>query len=113
MKKEKTNEYLHAMFDKQYALQERLGNEPIHNQKFITEMTIAAIDELMEALRETPWKSWKKKQKYNKEEFKNELIDVWHFLINLSIASGMTSTETYARFMLKNKENHKRQSEGY
>tara|TARA_Y100000310_G_C20247343_1_gene607442 strand:- start:18 stop:341 length:324 start_codon:yes stop_codon:yes gene_type:complete len=104
---------LHEMFCKQIELQQRLKNKVIGNQKFITEMTLAAVDELMEALRETPWKSWKKQQVLNKENFKEELVDVWHFLINLTMASGMTSKELHARFMTKNKVNHKRQDEEY
>jgi dimeric dUTPase (all-alpha-NTP-PPase superfamily) len=108
------DERLHGMFKKQIELQVKLGNNDlVGNQKFITEMTLAAVDELMEALRETPWKSWKKNQELNKEAFKEELIDVWHFLINLSLAAGMTSEEVYVRFLCKNKINENRKKEGY
>lgn len=103
---------LEEIFEKQRRLQERLGSD-IYSQDYRSIMTLAAIDELMEAIRETPWKPWKKQQKYDKEKFKEELIDAWHFLINLSISSGMNSTEVFQRFVNKNNENHTRQDNGY
>tara|TARA_R100001530_G_C4321451_1_gene156016 strand:- start:4516 stop:4866 length:351 start_codon:yes stop_codon:yes gene_type:complete len=106
---------LHKMFEKQIILQCKLNDTTkiIGNQNFININCIGLIDEVMEAIRETPWKPWKKNQKYNNENFKEELIDAWHFLINLSIAAGMTSTETFTRFCKKNKINHKRKEMGY
>ena len=102
------------MFEKQIRLQERLGSGVLlGNQEFITTMSIALIDEVMEALRETPWKPWKKQQEFNQEAFKEELVDAWHFLINLSLASGMDAEELYTRFIKKNAINHQRQSEKY
>ena len=106
---------LHEMFMKQIALQEKLGvsKNIVGNQEYINVQSLALIDEVMEALRETPWKSWKTKQNFNQDKFKDELIDAWHFLINLSLASGMTSLEVYRRYLEKNKINHKRKEEGY
>ena len=110
--KESFKSDLEVMFQKQEQLQAKLKNN-VRSQEFISSMTLACIDELMEALRETPWKPWKKRQAFNEEKFKEELIDAWHFIINLSLASGMTSNELYQRFMEKNKTNFKRQNEGY
>ena len=105
---------LKEMFAKQHKLQIKLGNDKYkHNETFIKNMTLAAIDELMEALRETPWKPWKKQQYYNKKLFQKELIDVWHFLINLSLASGMNYNDVYNKFIYKNKINLQRKKEGY
>lgn len=105
------------LFEAQNKLQTRLGNLPIlndeHRQDLINMNTIACVDELFEALRETPWKPWKKNKIYSEEKFKDELIDAWHFLINLSIISGMDYKELFDRFFDKNKENHKRQDVGY
>ena len=106
---------LREIFTKQINLQVKLGvkDKIVGDQNYINEMSIALIDEVMEALRETPWKSWKKGQEFNQENFKNELIDAWHFLVNLSLASGMTSQEVFDRYIEKNKVNHKRKEEGY
>lgn len=102
---------IQIMFKKQLSLQKKMKVK--FNQEYINTMTLAAIDELMESLRETPWKPWKKNQTFNKEKYKEELIDVWHFLINLSIASGMNYKEVCERFLNKNKVNFNRQNEGY
>lgn len=114
---ETTNNYLTEMFERQEKLQERLGTMPFADdnarQEFINIQTLALLDEVLEALRETPWKPWKKTQVFAKEEFKEEFIDAFHFLINLSIASGMDSYDVYRRYCIKNKINHKRQDEGY
>ena len=115
---------LKEIFDKQKVLQERFGNFPFkdikHKQEFININILACLDELSETLRETQWKNpdliscgWKKTQEFNDENFKEELIDLWHFVINLTEASGMDSNELYERFCNKNKVNHKRQDDGY
>lgn len=112
---ENEKEKLNILFERQLNLQERLGNFPLreNHQEFITTQSVALIDEIMEALRETPWKPWKKQQQYNQENFKEELIDAWHFLINLSLASGMNADELFNRFINKNNINHKRQDNEY
>ncbi len=123
-KKIKGIDKLDKLFDLQQTLQERLQNIPFrdskHRQEFINLNFLACLDELSECLRETAWKNpeliscgWKKGQKFNEENFKEELIDLWHFLINLSIASGMTPAELFKRFNSKNKENHARQDRDY
>jgi len=105
---------MNEMFNKQITFQTRLGySSLVENQSFINIQSLALIDEIMEALRETPWKPWKKQQLFNKEKYKEELIDCWHFLINLSLASGMNAEEVKERFMKKNKENNERQKNNY
>lgn len=103
---------LDEMFDMQRRMQERLGSD-VNSQAYRTEMCLALVDETLEALRETPWKSWKKSATYNEDKFREELIDAWHFLINLSIASGMDAQSVYDMFCNKNSENHDRQRRGY
>jgi len=104
---------LEELFMLQTRMQERLGTKPHHNQEFINVMTLAAIDELMEAIRETPWKPWKKQQTLNSEKFQKEIVDLWHFVINLSLAAGFNAESLHLGFLEKNKENNKRQDENY
>lgn len=115
---------LRDLFDKQSVLQRKMKNFPLkgnkQKQEFININVLACLDELSEILRETAWKNpkyikygWKKTQKLNPELFKEEIIDLWHFIINLSLVSGMDSDELYRRFINKNKTNHKRQKDGY
>lgn len=104
------------LFKKQFALQERLGTTTqmkTNTVGFVKDQILALEDELHEALRELPWKPWKKHQETNLEAFREELVDAWHFLINLTLASGMSPQELYERFTKKNHVNHERQDGGY
>ena len=108
---------LEELFAKQVAFQIKMGNYPFANeearQRFINMHSLALIDETMEALRETPFKDWKKNQAFDKLKFQQELIDAWHFLINLSIAAGLNAESLYEAFEEKHMINIKRKEEGY
>lgn len=109
--------YLENMFQLQMNFQAKVGNMPFKSeeqkQRFINLHTLAAINELNEALNETPWKDWKKNQNNNKEQFQKELIDVWKFLINLSIAADLTPEKLYDLFIDKDIIINTRQDGGY
>jgi len=100
------------IFIKQKMFQDKVGSD-VHSISFIKDMTLAAIDELLEALREVSWKPWSKKKFFHSTEFKEELVDVLHFFVNLCLAADMSADELYKRYLQKNKINHKRQDEGY
>lgn len=71
------------------------------------------------------WKAWKannleKRATLIKDlspedqlEIKFELIDIWHFFLNMNVALGMDSQEIFELYFLKNKENFDRQNRGY
>jgi len=84
-----------------------------HNVELIKNQILALYDEVGEALREVPWKPWKINQQFNVKKFRVELIDVFHFLINLFLLSGMDVQETIELFKWKNNMNKKRQKDGY
>ena len=105
---------LDELFDLQIKFQKRLGyNSELADQEYINLMFIALIEETVEFIKETPYKPWKKSMKLNKKNARKEVIDIWHFLINLSLAMGLTPESLYKEFMAKNKINHKRQKNGY
>lgn len=115
---------LEQLFDKQIALQTKLNNFPLKDeiarQEFININLLACLDELSEAMRETAWKNpkyikggWKTKQEYNQKLFQEEIVDLWHFVINLTLSSGMNAVDLYNGFIDKNKINHQRQKDGY
>jgi len=83
------------------------------DQEYINEQTLSLISEALEALRKTNWKRWRKTDCSDLEEFRNEIIDIWHFLINLTLVSGMNTDELFYRFIIKNNENWERQRNGY
>jgi len=113
---------LEKLFELQKQFQRLLGIEfpyikdyiinPI-NIELIKNQILALYDEIGEALREVPWKPWKINQDFNVAKFKMELIDVFHFLINLFLLSGMEAKDVFETFIRKNKINVRRQKDGY
>ena len=76
-------------------------------------LSTALVHEAIELQRETNWKWWKKEIIMDKEKIQEEIIDIWHFLIQISIESGMDSKKLMEKYMEKNEENLKRQIKGY
>jgi dimeric dUTPase (all-alpha-NTP-PPase superfamily) len=62
---------------------------------------------------ETAWKWWKTSKELSMEKCQDEVIDVWHFLIQLSIELKMDADTIVSRYLKKNRENIHRQEEGY
>lgn len=115
-----TSDMLETMLNLQGNLQERLiGVNPANIDdaekriEFIRNMILALTDELHEVLNETGWKPWATSRHINEEAFKNELIDAWHFFMNLILVSGMSPDEFYIRYRQKREKNIKRNREGY
>ena len=88
---------------------------------FIRDHFVYLDQELQEMLYEVPYfKHWKNYDNMTDDEIdaaydkaKEELVDAWHFFMNLMIGLGMTSDELFEGYLKKNKENIRRQEEGY
>ena len=86
---------LDIMFSKQHNLQTKLGTwkklkTDADRQQFINQNILALHEEAVEIMRESAYKNpdfvkfgWKKGQEFNKEKFKEEIVDLWHFVMNL------------------------------
>lgn len=85
----------------------------ISNVQEITYQILSLIDEATEALRCIPWKPWKKQQNFQLENFKMELMDIFHFLVNLMLFAGMSADTVYEYFKEKNQINILRHKNGY
>ena len=109
---DKQDDRLSTMFKMQRSLQEFLGID-MTTQSYIDMNFMALSDELHEFLRETPWKPWKKQQSLNTDNAKDELVDMFHFYMNLCMSVGMDPDELYERYKMKNIENIGRQKRGY
>jgi dimeric dUTPase (all-alpha-NTP-PPase superfamily) len=60
------------------------------------------------------WKSWKKQQDEPDPDYvKTELIDIFHFVLELLIIWGADADEIYTRYLGKNKVNIERYKNGY
>lgn len=80
---------------------------------FIRWNVLALEDELHEALAETGWKPWAKSQHVNDEAFYGEMVDAWHFFMNLMLVTGMTAEKLEEGYRAKRLKNAARQRDGY
>jgi dimeric dUTPase (all-alpha-NTP-PPase superfamily) len=76
-------------------------------------LSTALVHEAIELQRETNWKWWKKENSLESKKIQEEIIDIWHFLIQLSIEAGLDSRKLIELYIKKNKENLNRQIKGY
>ena len=80
----------------------------------VLRMNVLALeDELHEALAETGWKPWAESNHINVDAFKGELVDAWHFFMNLLNLAGMDAQELHHRYFEKAAKNKARQEQGY
>ena len=79
----------------------------------ISALCTAMIHEAVELQRTTNWKWWKQPAEFNKLEAKEELIDIWHFLIQASLELELTPDDILKEYQRKNEINRQRQKDGY
>ena len=79
----------------------------------VSALSTAIIHEAVELQRLTNWKWWKKPTPFDSEAAKEELIDIWHFVIQASLELGMTPSDVLSEYRKKNKLNRNRQASGY
>lgn len=68
------------------------------------------ISEISELLCEVNFKWWKNKKELDIKAIKEEMVDILHFLVGMSVNVGMTSDEMFEIYYSKNKENFDRQN---
>ena len=82
--------------------------------QFMKDMHIALTDEMHELLAEIDWKPWTNGDRsINYDGAKKELVDIWHFFMNLMLVTGMTTDDLYKMYMKKQQVNADRQANGY
>ncbi|TEA81201.1 dUTPase [Bacillus thuringiensis] len=100
------------LFELQHALDNRIISERKINKsldEWVVGITLAMESEIDELRREVNWQWWKNPKTLDSEAIKEETIDLWHFLISLSLKVGLTADEVYEIYKRKNEENHARQ----
>lgn len=114
---------LEHMFELQRGFQNKIGTfdkirSPQDKQQFVNQMILALVEESIEIMRETAYKNpkyvkfgWKETQVWDEEKMKEEIVDLWHFLMNLSFMAGMNAEEFYTIYCRKNGINHDRQDD--
>ena len=81
--------------------------------KWVLNYTRAMNQEIAELIDSVPWKWWAKYQKFDEQNARVEVIDLFHFLISLAQTLGMTSDDVFNAYLKKNAVNHQRQETGY
>ena len=109
---------LEEIFQMQDALNRRIGvNLPPptdeEKAKWILNYTRAMQQETAELIDSVPWKWWAKYQKFDEQNAKVEVVDLFHFLISIAQTLGMTADDVYQAYLKKNAVNHARQESGY
>lgn len=109
---------LHEIFQMQEALNERIGVrlrgiDETEKTKWVLNYTRAMQQEMAELIDSVPWKWWAKYQKFDEQNARVEVVDLFHFLISLAQTLGMSADDVYDAYVKKNKVNHDRQASGY
>jgi dimeric dUTPase (all-alpha-NTP-PPase superfamily) len=109
---------LEEIFRMQEALNLRIGVDTRgmteeDKVKWVLNYTRAMQQEMAELVDSVPWKWWAKYQKFDQQNARVEIIDLFHFLISAAQVMGMTAEDVYAAYVKKNQINHQRQDSGY
>ncbi|MDR3228990.1 MAG: dUTPase, partial [Puniceicoccales bacterium] len=110
---------LDHIFEMQAALNTRIGvrTDGERSEKEKTEWVLnysrAMQQELAELVDSVPWKWWAKYQKFDEQNARVEVVDLFHFLISIAQTLGMSAEDVYQAYLKKNKVNHQRQDDGY
>ena len=86
---------------------------PRIKEERISVLATAMIHEGAEVQRLTSWKWWKKPIEFNETQAKEEVIDLWHFLVQMSIELNMTPQEILNEYLKKHQINKERHENGY
>ena len=109
---------LSKLFEMQKALNLRIGvDTDSMTEKEKTEWVLnysrAMGQELAELTDSVPWKWWAKYQKFDDQNARVEVVDLFHFLISLAQVLGMDAKDVYNAYCKKNEVNFRRQDSGY
>jgi dimeric dUTPase (all-alpha-NTP-PPase superfamily) len=109
---------LHEIFRMQDELNRRIGVNLSNlsdeeKTKWILNYTRAMSQEMAELTDSVPWKWWAKYQKFDEQNAKVEVVDLFHFLVSLAQVLGMTADDVFQAYLKKNAVNHQRQETGY
>jgi len=98
---------------KELASMMDLSKYPESTDERVSALSTAIVHEAIELQRLTNWKWWKKPIPFDTAAAKEELIDIWHFVVQTSIELGMTPSDVLHEYKKKNEVNRSRQTSGY
>jgi dimeric dUTPase (all-alpha-NTP-PPase superfamily) len=109
---------LRELFRMQRALNERIG---VHTEQmdeaarieWVLNYCRAMSQEIAELTDSVPWKWWARYQKFDAQNARVEVVDLFHFLISLAQVLGMSADDVFEAYVKKNAVNFQRQESGY
>ncbi|MCU0787631.1 MAG: dUTPase [Verrucomicrobia bacterium] len=109
---------LRELFRMQQALNARIGVQTsgmsdTEKTKWVLNYCRAMTQEIAELTDSVPWKWWAKYQKFDEQNARVEVVDLFHFLISLAQVLGMSADDVFHAYVKKNEVNFKRQDGGY
>jgi len=106
---------LDMIFKLQKGLSEmmNLDRYPKDPEGRVSALSTAIIHEAVELQRTTNWKWWKTPTKFDEAEAREELIDIWHFVVQASLELNLTPDDIVDEYKKKNEINRERQRTGY
>ena len=106
---------LESIFSLQKGLENimNLDRYPKDKEGKISVLCTAIIHEAVELQRTTNWKWWKTPTTFNETEAREELIDIWHFVVQASLELNLSPADILKEYERKNKINRERQNDGY
>jgi dimeric dUTPase (all-alpha-NTP-PPase superfamily) len=109
---------LRELWRMQDALNKRIGVQTENmteeeKTKWLLNYSRAMSQEMAELIDSVPWKWWAKYQKFDEQNARVEVVDLFHFLISMAQVLGMSADDVFAAYIKKNEVNFKRQETGY
>lgn len=110
---------LSEMFRMQGLLNQRIGvGDPDtmtedERHRWVLNYCRAMSQEIAELTDSIPWKWWAKYQKFDLQNARVEVVDLFHFLISAARILGMSADDVFNYYRDKNKVNVQRQESGY
>ncbi len=113
-----TPDQFRELFRMQKALNQRIGVQTDgmseeEKTRWVLNYCRAMGQELAELTDSVPWKWWAKYQKFDEQNARVEVVDLFHFLISLAQVLGMSADDVFAAYVKKNEVNLRRQDTGY
>ena len=106
---------LDSIFSLQKGLADmmNLDRYPKDTEDKVSALCTAMMHEVVELQRLTNWKWWKTPTEFNEKEAREELIDIWHFVVQASLELNLTPDDILKEYEKKNEINRQRQKDGY
>ena len=106
---------LESIFELQKGLADmmNLDRYPKDTEGKVSALCTAIIHEAVELQRTTNWKWWKTPSRFDEAEAREELIDIWHFVIQASLELNLSPEDILKEYQRKNEINRQREKNGY